>query len=88
MRHVLTMAIGASAPLTINHYRVPLSRGNLVLICSDGLHGVLEAPQMEQILSGGRNGASLEESCRKLIDAAKQAGGPDNVTAVLIRKIG
>jgi serine/threonine protein phosphatase PrpC len=43
---------------------------------------------MEQILSGGRNGASLEESCRKLIDAAKQAGGPDNVTAVLIRKIG
>ncbi len=88
MRHVLTMAIGASAPLTINHYRVPLARGNLVLICSDGLHGVLEAPQMEQILSGGRNGASLEDSCRKLIEAAKQAGGPDNVTAVLIRKIG
>jgi protein phosphatase len=88
MRHVLTMAIGASAPLTINHYRVPLARGNLVLICSDGLHGVLEGPQMEQILSGGRNGVSLEDSCRKLIDAAKQAGGPDNVTAVLIRKIG
>jgi serine/threonine protein phosphatase PrpC len=88
MRHVLTMAIGASAPLTINHYRVPLANGNLVLICSDGLHGVLEAPQMEQILSGGRNGASLEESCRNLIEAAKQAGGPDNVTAVLMRKTG
>ena len=88
MRHVLTMAIGASAPLTINHYRVPLAKGNLVLICSDGLHGVLEAPQMEQILNGGRGGASLEESCRNLIEAAKQAGGPDNVTAVLLRKIG
>jgi protein phosphatase len=82
------MAIGASAPLTINHYRVPLAMGNLVLICSDGLHGVLEAPQMEEILNGGRDGASLEESCRHLIDAAKQAGGPDNVTAVLMRKIG
>ena len=40
MRHVLTMAIGASTPLTINHYRVPLNSGELVLICSDGLHGV------------------------------------------------
>ena len=88
MRHVLTMAIGASAPLTVNHYRVPLAKGNLVLICSDGLHGVLEAPQMEQILRDGRNGASLEESCRHLIEAAKEAGGPDNVTAVLVRKIG
>ena len=88
MRHVLTMAIGASAPLTINHYRVPLAKGNLVLICSDGLHGVLEAPHMEQILSSGRSGGSLEESCHSLIDAAKLAGGPDNVTAVLMRKTG
>ena len=88
MRHVLTMAIGASAPLTINHYRVPLSAGSLVLICSDGLHGVLGASEMERILKGGRNGDSLEESCHHLIDAAKNAGGPDNVTAVLMRKIG
>jgi protein phosphatase len=88
MRHVLTMAIGASAPLTVNHYRVQLTPGSLVLICSDGLHGVLEAPEMEAILKGGRNGATLEESCHHLIDAAKHAGGPDNVTAVLMRKIG
>ncbi|MCU1234158.1 MAG: transcriptional regulator, Fis family [Candidatus Solibacter sp.] len=88
MRHVLTMAIGASAPLTINHYRVRLAPNSLVLICSDGLHGVLEAPEMERILKDGRNGDTLEESCHHLIDAAKHAGGPDNVTAVLMRKIG
>ena len=87
MRHVLTMAIGASSPLTINHYRVPMSKGNLVLICSDGLHGVLEAPHMEQLLDGNGEG-SLEDRCHNLIDAAKHAGGPDNVTVVLIRKIG
>ena len=80
------MAIGASAPLTVNYYSVPLEPGSLVLICSDGLHGVVEAPQLEQILRGGRNGDSLEESCRRLIEAAKEAGGPDNVTAVLVRK--
>ena len=86
MRHVLTMAIGASAPLTVNYYSVALQPGSLVLICSDGLHGVLEASEMEGILQGGRDGVSLDQSCRKLIEAAKQAGGPDNVTVVLMRK--
>jgi PPM family protein phosphatase len=86
MRHVLTMAIGASAPLTVNYYSVPLKTGNLVLICSDGLHGVLEPADLERILRGGRNGVSLDESCRKLVNAAKEAGGPDNVTVVLMRK--
>jgi protein phosphatase len=88
MRHVLTMAIGASAPLTVNYYSVPLQAGALVLISSDGLHGVVDAAQMEQILRGGRNGGSLEESCRRLIEAAKEAGGPDNITVILARKSG
>jgi PPM family protein phosphatase len=86
MRHVLTMAIGASAPLTVNYYSVPLKAGNLVLICSDGLHGVLDPADLERILRSGRNGVSLDESCRKLVDAAKAAGGPDNVTVVLMRR--
>ncbi len=83
MRHVLTMAIGASSPLTVNYYSVPLQSGAQVLICSDGLHGVLEGPQLETIL---RAGPTLEESCRHLVQAAKEAGGPDNVTVVLVKK--
>jgi protein phosphatase len=85
-RHVLTMAIGASAPLTVNYYSVALKPGALLLMCSDGLHGVVEAAELERILRGGRNGVSLEDSCRKLVEAAKDAGGPDNVTAVLVLK--
>jgi protein phosphatase len=85
-RHVLTMAIGASAPLTVNYYSVELTPGSLFLMCSDGLHGVLEPQELERILRCGRNGVSLEESCRRLIEAAKEAGGPDNITAVLVRK--
>jgi PPM family protein phosphatase len=85
-RHVLTMAIGASAPLTVNYYSVGLRPNSLVLMCSDGLHGVVESPELEEILRGGRDGVSLEESCRRLIQAAKEAGGPDNITAVLVRK--
>ncbi len=86
MRHVLTMAIGASSPLTVNSYSVSLSPGALILICSDGLHGVVEPLKLEGILQGGRNGVGLEESCHQLIEAAKEAGGPDNVTTVLLRK--
>lgn len=86
MRHVLTMAIGASSPLTVNYYSVDLTPGCLVLLCSDGLHGVVEAPQIEEILRGGRNGDSLEEICRHLVNAAKEAGGPDNVTTILVRR--
>ena len=86
MRHVLTMAIGASTPLSVNCYAVTLPPGGLVMMCSDGLHGVVEAGQLQQILEAGRNGAKLDESCRRLIEAAKEAGGPDNVTAILMRK--
>ncbi|HUA59046.1 MAG TPA: PP2C family serine/threonine-protein phosphatase [Verrucomicrobiae bacterium] len=86
MRHVLTMAIGASSPLTVNYYAVPLKIGSMVLMCSDGLHGVVEGSEIETILRSGQNGTPLKESCQKLIEAAKQAGGPDNVTTVLVRK--
>jgi serine/threonine protein phosphatase PrpC len=86
MRHVLTMAIGASAPLTVNYYSVPLKSSALVLICSDGLHGVIGANSLEDAMRGGLNGTPLEEACHQLIDAAKDAGGPDNITVVLIRK--
>jgi protein phosphatase len=86
MRHVLTMAIGASAPLAVNYYSVPLKGRALMLICSDGLHGVVDGAELERILRGGQNGVSLEDSCKRLIQAAREAGGPDNITAVLVRK--
>jgi len=86
MRHVLTMAIGAGAPLTVNCYGPPLAAGSMVLMCSDGLHGVVEQPRLEEILRRGRHGAPLSECCRLLVEAAKEAGGPDNITVVLLRK--
>ena len=86
MRHVLTMAIGANAPLAVNYYSVPLKEHSLVLMCSDGLHGVVEGAKLERILRDAKNGASLHDNCKKLIEAAKEAGGPDNITALLVRK--
>jgi protein phosphatase len=86
MRHVLTMAIGAGAALEINYYHdIRLARGDMLLMCSDGLHGVVEEQRIVAILRGEAPDESLEQKCRELIEAARDAGGPDNITAVLLR---
>jgi PPM family protein phosphatase len=86
MRHVLTMAIGAGIALEINYYHdIRLAPGEMLLLCSDGLHGVVEEQRIVSILRGGAPDQPLEEKCRELIAAAREAGGPDNITAVLLR---
>jgi len=82
MRHVLTMAIGVSPELRVHSYALKLEPGTMILLSSDGLHGVVDANLIATTLAG--NG-SLESKCRRLIDAARQAGGPDNITALLLR---
>ena len=82
MRHVLTMAIGVSPELRVHSYTLKPESGALILLSSDGLHGVVESGVIAQMLSG--NG-SLEAKCQRLIEAARQAGGPDNITAILLR---
>lgn len=85
MRHVLTMAIGVGAPLEIHYYAVTLRTGDMLLMCSDGLHGVVEQDRIEAILRNGEPGQPLELKCHHLIEAARAAGGPDNITAALLR---
>jgi PPM family protein phosphatase len=82
MRHVLTMAIGVSEDLRILTYRVKPVSGVQLLLCSDGLHGVASE---EQIAGALASSAPLEQKCQQLIAAARAQGGPDNITAVLLR---
>ena len=82
MRHVLTMAIGVSPELRVHSYAVKPQPGDQILLSSDGLHGVVDAGVIAGALAG--NG-DLESKCQRLIDSAKQAGGPDNITVVLLR---
>ncbi len=81
-RNVLYRALGQGEPFDpdINSLQLPTS-GNL-LLCSDGLWGVV--PEME-ILKIVHESENPETTCRKLIDAANEAGGPDNISAILIR---
>ena len=81
MRHVLTMAIGVSDSLRIHSYAVPLVAGAQFLLCSDGLHGVIDNHTIAETLASSE---PLESKCHALVEAAKRAGGPDNITAVLV----
>lgn len=81
MRHVLTMAVGVSQPLRVNTYSVTLEPGARLLLSSDGLHGVVSEAEIERIL---REACDLGQCCRSLIRAAREAGGPDNITAVVV----
>jgi protein phosphatase len=84
MRHVLTMAIGVSEQLRVHSYRVELAADMQLLLCSDGLHGVISDEEIERVF---RTETALEDKGKTLIEAAKKAGAPDNVTAVLLRVV-
>jgi serine/threonine protein phosphatase PrpC len=82
MRHVLTMAIGVSDQLRVHTYLIKPAPGLQVLLCSDGLHGVAEEPELARTLGSP---ATLEAKCQELIAAAREHGGPDNITAVILK---
>lgn len=82
MRHVLTMAIGVSEELRVDSQVVTVFSGDQILLCSDGLHGVVDEKMLESTLKSEK---SLVDKAHYLIEAAKERGGPDNITVVLIR---
>lgn len=79
-RHVLLQALGPKTAVepVISEYK--LSPGDLVLLCSDGLHGPVSEGDIEAALNAA---GDLTETTKALVDSALAAGGPDNVTVVV-----
>lgn len=79
-RHVVSRAIGFPFPEDPECTTTPLAKGDRILLCSDGLWSMLPDPQLALIL---RESATPEEACDRMIAEANQAGGKDNITAVV-----
>jgi protein phosphatase len=84
MRHVLTMAVGSTEELRMFTCIVQLQPGDSVLLCSDGLHGVVSEKILSEALDSEK---TLPEKCHYLVEAAKSEGGPDNITVILIQLV-
>ncbi len=84
MRHVLTMAVGSTEDLKVSTCEVKMQPGDTVLLCSDGLHGVVTEKCLTEALDSEQ---TLAEKCHYLVEAAKGEGGPDNVTVVMIKLV-
>jgi PPM family protein phosphatase len=81
-RSILTRAVGLDPTIPVDTPDpLELRPGDQVLLCSDGLTEAVGDDQIAQLLTTPDGG----EACRALIDAANAAGGPDNITVVLVR---
>lgn len=80
-KNVLYKAIGQGEGLEADVNMHRLSPGAKILLCSDGLWGYVDETQLLNII---RQAPSLKLACDKMVNAANEAGGPDNITAVLI----
>lgn len=79
-RSVVTRCIGHHQDVQIDTFELLLDPGDIVLLCSDGLSGQVSDKEMTQILTR----ENPERAVEQLIDQANKAGGPDNITAVVL----
>jgi protein phosphatase len=82
-RNVVTRSVGIGATVDVDAQVSPVTlvEGDTILLCTDGLHGLVRDEELVELAAG----PSLERACHELIGRAKQRGGHDNITVVLGR---
>lgn len=80
-RNVITRAIGGDKDVMADFFEVEIAPGNIILMCSDGLTSMVE----DKVIAGelGRS-VPLDNKARKLVDAANEYGGKDNISLIII----
>lgn len=81
-RNVLYRALGQAEPFEPDLDMQTFPRPGYLLLCSDGLWGVVNESEIKRIIT---NAANLADACQQLTEAANEAGGPDNISVVLVQ---
>lgn len=84
-RNVLIRALGQGEVLEADVFTVPFPSPGYLMICSDGLWGVVNEKDVARIINEAPN---LHRACQSMVEAANAAGGPDNITVILAQLIG
>jgi len=80
-RNVVTRSVGVAPTVEVDGGEFALEPGDTMLISTDGLHGLVEDPELALPAAG----ADLAVACHDLVELAKARGGHDNITLVLAR---
>jgi PPM family protein phosphatase len=82
-RHILTAALGAGREVAVDgaEHSLPLQDGDDLLLCTDGLWGVVTEEELETAVRAH----APAECCAALVKLARQRGGPDNITLQVLR---
>ena len=82
MRNVLTNVLGGRSTVDVHVSEHTLKDGDVLLLCSDGLHNVMDIPSLQDILL---KSADVESAAKTLVETALARGSRDNVTALVVR---
>ena len=80
-KNIITRAVGADDEVNVDFFDVELEQQDKILMCSDGLTNMLEDEEIRMIVNGQRD---VVEMAQKLVDAANDQGGRDNIAVILI----
>ena len=81
-RNQITKVLGHGKEIGTELYHIKLYAGDSVLLCSDGLCGVLTSKKIAEMVLGS---SSPNQACADLTAQANQAGGPDNISVIIAR---
>jgi len=81
-KNVITKALGTERLAEPDFYKVSLDKNDILMLCTDGLHGEVPQEAMEKIMDRGK---SMNDTCTLLVDEAIRYGGRDNITVVCIK---
>lgn len=84
-RNVLIRALGQGESLDVDVFTIPFPSQGTLMICTDGLWGVVQEQDLSRALVDAPN---LQRAAQNLVSAANTAGGPDNISVVLVQMIG
>ncbi|NTW35405.1 MAG: serine/threonine-protein phosphatase, partial [Syntrophobacteraceae bacterium] len=84
-RNVLYRAVGQGEVLEADIFTAPFPQPGYLLLCSDGLWGVISDDSMFKLINKSND---LQTACQEMVDAANAAGGTDNISVIMVQLIG
>ena len=84
-RNVLIRAVGQGEDVDADIFTIPFPHGCTLMLCTDGLWGVISEDTIRRAVN---DAPTLQRACNTLVNAANAAGGPDNISVVLVQMIG